>query len=96
MEVLRKKFLTDKVEDKKEGNENRKSDAEDVWGFSDVYGSEKPVNRKMKLGKVLRKKRKSSEQKYWERVKDYELLKKLYLDESASEVKPRKTKKKKQ
>jgi hypothetical protein len=96
VEVLRKKFLTDKVEDKKEGNENRKSDAEDVWGFSDVYGSEKPVNRKMKLGKVLRKKRKSSEQKYWERVKDYELLKKLYLDESASEVKPRKTKKKKQ
>lgn len=109
VEVLLKKFLADKVEDKKEGDENRKSDAEDVWDSSNGYDAEESMNLEEELSEISGKKtkrlrtRKSQEEKRLlerkrrERIKmeDYKLLRRICLDEEAKEVKQKKSKKRK-
>ena len=105
--ALEKKYLPEKVEDKKEGHENRKSGAEDVWDSSNGYDAEESMNLMEESLEISRKKRKRlrkfknegglSEQKRLKRIqeKNYKLLKKLYLDDEAKEVKLGKKKKKK-
>ena len=109
VQVLEEKYFPKKVEDKKDGHENRNSCAEDVWDFSNGYDAEESMNLEEESSEIFGKKRKRlrtfksnneerlSEQKHLKRIreKDYKLLKKLYLDEEAKEVKQRTPKKKK-